>query len=195
MTIKELTKKNRSYRRFKQSVKVENSTLLELADIARYCGSAANMQPIRYILSNTEKTNNMIFSSLKWAGYLPEWEGPEEGEKPAAYIVLTTELKKSKYILCDAGIACQSILLGAVEKGLGGCIFGSIDREKVKADLNIHEDFEVLLIIALGKPIEQVEVIDAINDNIKYFRDDNKTHYVPKLKLSTLVANHDQFDL
>nr|NQU92684.1 nitroreductase family protein [Bacteroidota bacterium] len=89
----------------------------------------------------------------------------------------------------DQGIAAQSILLGAVDKGLGGCIIGSIKRELLREMLNIDPMLEILLVIALGKPKEQV-VIEKMNqdDNIKYWRDENGIHHVPKRNLDDLIV-------
>ncbi len=118
--LKNLILKNRSYRRFDQKHGIELSTLRELVDLARLSGSAGNLQPLKYILSSDPKTNETIFSFLVWAKYLKDWKGPAEGERPTAYIIMLwdTSICPSK-MHYDAGIYAQSILLGAVEKGLG----------------------------------------------------------------------------
>ena len=124
MTFRALIERNRSYRRFHQDVPVSSQTLRELVDLARLSASASNRQPLRFYLSNDVQTNAVIFSNLKWAGYLIDWPGPAEGEKPPAYIVLLNDTEISKTPGCDQGIAAQSILLGATERELGGCIIG-----------------------------------------------------------------------
>ncbi len=184
----DLIQKNRSYRRFYQNEKVSLETLIELVELARCSASAANKQHLRYILINSEKENEEVFSTLGWAGYLTNWQGPEEGEKPSAYIMLLSE-HSGKYVMYDAGIACQSILLGATEKGLGGCMFGSVQRESLKELLDIPDKYEILLVIALGKPKEKVVLEDAIDGNIRYYRDENLVHHVPKRKLEDLLLN------
>ncbi len=186
--LKDLIKKNRSYRRFYQDEQVSLETLKELIDLARNSASAANIQPLRYILINSEKENEKVFSTLSWAGYLTNWNGPEVGEKPAAYIIVLSE-HSGKYVMCDAGIACQSILLGATEKGLGGCMFGSVQRDKLKELLDIPEKYEILLVIALGKPKEKVVLEDAEDGNIRYYRDEKQVHHVPKRKLEDVIIN------
>ena len=187
--IKDLVLKNRSYRRFDQSFKIDTKTLEELVDLARLGGSAANLQPLKYYLSGNEKTNAIIFEQLSWAGYLKEWGGPKEGERPSAYIVVLGDLDIARNFGCDHGIACQSILLGAVEKGLGGCIVGNIHKEPLRLALNLNSNLEVLLAIALGKPVEQVVVDDIAKDaSIKYWRDEKNIHHVPKRTLEDIIV-------
>jgi nitroreductase len=130
----------------------------------------------------------MILPHLRWAGYLTDWKGPEEGEKPSAYIVVLLDKDISSNCFWDHGIACQSILLGACEKGLGGCMFGSFDKNGLRNSLKISERYEPLMVIALGKPKETV-VLEALDDsgNIKYWRDENSVHHVPKRNLKDLI--------
>jgi nitroreductase len=188
--IKNLIKKNRSYRRFHQNHRVDVETLRELVDLARLSGSAANLQPLRYILACDPQINEQIFACLGWAGYLKNWSGPKEGEQPPAYIIILSDIAKANdYVGYDCGIASQSILLGAVEKGLAGCMLGSINRKKLKDILNIETEFKILLVIALGEPKEEV-VIETVghDNNIRYWRDDKEIHHVPKRKLSDVIV-------
>ena len=150
--IKNLIKKNRSYRRFHQDRRVDVETLKELVDLARLSASAANLQPLRYIFACASQINEQIFSCLGWAGYLKDWPGPEDGERPAAYIIILGDTSVAKNFDCDHGIASQSILLGAREKGLAGCMIGSINRKKLRAILSISQQFEILLVLAIGEP-------------------------------------------
>jgi len=187
--IAELIKKNRSYRRFYQDVAVERDTLEGLVNLARLTASAGNKQPLKYILSCEPEKNALIFSHLVWAAYLKDWAGPVEGEKPAAYIIVLGDKKISNNYFIDPGIACQSILLGAVEQGLGCCIFASIQREKLRSALDIPERYEILNVIALGKPKEEV-VIEKVgaDGDIKYWRDENQVHHVPKRSLDEIIV-------
>lgn len=187
--LKDLVLKNRSYRRFYQDHKISIKDLEELVDLARLSASGRNLQALKYYLSADHITNEKVFSTLVWAGYLKDWIGPEEGERPAGYIVILGDTQLTKNYYCDHGIASQSILLGAVEKKLGGCIFASIKREKLKELLNIEDHFEVLLVIAIGKPKEEVLIEDVVDDDIKYYRDKNQVHHVPKRKLRDLIIN------
>ncbi len=188
--IKNLIKKNRSYRRFHQDRRVDVETLRELVDLARLSGSAANLQPLRYILVCDPPINEQIFTCLGWAGYLKNWPGPEEGEQPPAYIIIMSDTAKANdYVGYDCGIAGQSILLGAVEKGLAGCMLGSINRKKLRNILNIETQFTILLVIALGEPKEEIVIETVGQDNdIRYWRDDKGMHYVPKRKLSDIIV-------
>lgn len=185
----ELVLKNRSIRRFKEDFPVSSDILKELVDLARITPSARNMQPLKYIISSSDsKTNSIIFSALGWAGYLKDWQGPAEGERPSAYIIILGDKNITDNYWCDHGITAQTILLGAVEKGLGGCMIGTIDREVLYRELDIPKDFDILLVLALGKPVEQVvlETKDK-NGDIKYWRDDQGIHHVPKRSLEELI--------
>lgn len=186
--LKDLILRNRSYRRFHQHEPVAMDTLKELVDLARLSPSAANLQELKYLLSNDTEYNKMIFSCLAWAGYLKDWHGPSEGERPSAYIVILGDTTIGTKHAVNPGIAAQSILLGATEKGLGGCIFGSIDREALRSKLSIDPQFEILLVIALGIPLEEVIIEEVGTDNnIKYWRDDQQKHHVPKRKLADII--------
>jgi nitroreductase len=186
--IKDLILKNRSYRRFNQSMQVERETLRELVDLARLSPSGANAQPLKYLLSSEPDRNELIFQRLAWAGYLKDWPGPQEGERPTAYIVILGDTRLKPEFGVDPGIAAQSMLLGAVERGLGGCILASIKRAELAQDLDIPAHFEILLVIALGVPVEKV-VLEAVGEDgdIKYWRDEQDVHHVPKRALDDLI--------
>ena len=185
--LKDLILKNRSYRRFYQSEKISQNQLREWIDLARNSASARNAQSMKYILSTDEQLNAKIFEQLAWAGYLTTWKGPEEGERPSAYIVLLHDTLLSGNYLCDDGIAIQSILLGATEAGFGGCIIHSVNRNKLRELLNRSEQFEILYVLALGKPKETVVLEELKGDDIKYWRDENQIHHVPKRALDEII--------
>jgi nitroreductase len=186
--LRELITRNRSYRRFKEDEAVSIDTLRELVDLARLSASAANLQPLRYILVSDPDKRAEVFPYLTWAGYLHNWAGPEEGERPPAYIVVLGDTVVSNDFRCDHGIASQSILLGAVEKGLGGCILGAIRCERIRELFEISSRYEILLVIAIGKPAEEVVLHDIEpGGNIKYWRDDHDVHHVPKRSLKELI--------
>jgi nitroreductase len=188
--IRDLILKNRTYRRFYQDVTIEKSELESFIDLARLSSSGANLQPLKYIVSNDKEKNTAIFQNIKWAGYLTDWDGPMEGEKPSAYIIILGDTNISKNYWWDHGIASQSILLGAVEKGYGGCMFGAINKPELMSSLNIPEQYEVLVVIALGKPKEEVFLEDLKADgSIKYYRDENQVHHVPKRALKDVILD------
>lgn len=186
--LKELVFRTRSYRRFYENVPVDLETLRSLLDLARLSASGANLQPLKFITSRDPASNGRIFSHLHWAGYLKDWDGPAEGERPAAYVVILGDSEIRKGFGVDPGIAAQSIMLGATEQGLGGCMIASIDRPPLREALKIPERYEILLVLALGKPKEQV-VIDDVGPEgeIKYYRDAEGVHHVPKRSLDELI--------
>lgn len=186
--LKDLILKNRSYRRFYQEVAIEHETLRELVDLARLSASGANRQPLKYILSFDPEKNALIFPNLAWAAYLKDWPGPSEGERPSAYIIILGDTEISQQFFCDHGIAAQSILLGATDKGWGGCIIASIQKDGLRQALKIPPRYEIMLVIALGKPKEKV-VIESVgtDGDIKYWRDSDAGHHVPKRSLEDII--------
>ena len=186
--FKNLIEKNRSYRRFDNSFSVPLEQLKELIEFARLSPSGANLQPLKFIISNSIETNSEIFPCLAWAGYLKDWNGPVEKERPSAYIIVLGDKKIKNEFSCDCGIAAQSILLGATEMGLGGCMIGSIQKNKLADALNIDSQHEILLVIALGKPVEIVQIDEMKSaDDIKYWRDEKNIHHVPKRSLDEII--------
>ncbi|MCJ7734338.1 MAG: nitroreductase family protein, partial [Anaerolineales bacterium] len=183
-----LTLSNRSCRRFKQGHLITDKKLYRLINLVRQSASSANLQPLKFVLSNSEEKNHLIFPSLSWAGYLKDWAGPEDGEKPAAYIILLGDTDLAKSFQYDAGIASQSITLGAAEMGLGACLISSIKRDALRNVLSIPDRYEILLVIALGKPAEEV-MLEAIGEDgdVKYWRDEKDRHHVPKRGLEELI--------
>ena len=188
--LKDLLQKNRSYRRFHQAEAVQEEQLRALVDLTRSFGAAGNVQSLRYLLSFEPQRNERIFSYLGWAGYLKDWSGPQEGEKPAAYIVVLGDKTLSEAFGADLGICAQTILLGAVEQGLGGCMIAAIQKQKFREEFRIPTRFEILMVIALGRPNEEVRLVDKAEDgDIKYWRDADGVHFVPKRTLDHLVLN------
>jgi nitroreductase len=189
--IADLIKQNRSYRRFYQNHVLDLETLTNLVDLARLSASAANLQPLRYILSVDSQKNSQIFSCLGWAAYLKDWNGPEEGERPSGYIIILSDSEKANdYVGYDCGIASQSILLGAREKGLAGCMIASIKRQQLRSLLNIDVRFKILLVIAIGEPKEEVVIETVGSDNsIRYWRDNAGVHHVPKRNLKDIIID------
>ena len=186
--LKDLIVKNRSYRRFHEELPIERETLRGLVELARLSASAGNAQPLKYIISSDAEKNAKTFPHLEWAGYLVDWEGPAEGERPSAYIIILGDTDISRNFGCDHGIAAQSILLGAAEKGIGGCMIGSIHRRELRKILAIPERYEILLVLALGKPKEKVVLEDTgANGDIKYYRDSEDVHHVPKRPLGEII--------
>lgn len=146
---------------------------------------------MKYILSCSREKNVQIFSCLHWAALLKTWQGPAEGERPSAYIIVLGDKDVVPSFGVDHGIAAQTILLGAVEKGLGGCMLAAVDRDDLKRLLSIPSKMDVLLVIAIGKPREKV-VIDVLEPggSSNYWRDKDDVHHVPKRRLDDIIVAH-----
>jgi nitroreductase len=187
MKIRDLVARSRTYRRFDESYKIEYKTLEQLVALARLSPSGANCQPLKYQIINKPEDCKKVFPFTAWAGYLKDWPGPESGERPSAYIIILGDTSIAGSFGIDHGIAAQSIMLGATEAGIGGCIIGSVKREALRAELFIPEQYEILLVLALGKPVEKVVIEEIKSGDVKYWRDSNKTHHVPKRSLDELI--------
>jgi nitroreductase len=187
MNLKDLIYKTRSCRRFDETHQVNMETLENLVDLARLSASGANRQPLKYLLYNTPKECNRIFPYLAWAGYLEDWPGPDKGEWPSAYIVILGDKSITETFGIDHGIAAQSILLGTNEAGLAGCIIASLKRDELQNEFGIPDKYEILLVLAIGKPVENVIIEEVVNNDVKYWRDSEKNHHVPKRNLKDLI--------
>jgi len=185
--ILDYVKKARSYRRFYEDPAVTMQQLEELTELARLSPCAANKQSLKYMLICDKELNDRIFPLIGWAGYLSDWNGPEEGERPTGYILMLKDTSIPQGLPVDEGIAAQSIFLGAAEAGLGGCFIGNLKKKECKELLSIPEQFEIALLIALGVPKETVVIDDMKNNDVKYYRDDAMIHHVPKRKLDDII--------
>ena len=188
--IRDLVMNNRSCRRFDGEASIDRKTLEELVDLARLSPTGANLQPLKFHLSCDAETNALIYPCLAWAGYLEDWPGPVEDERPTAYITILGDERIRKGFGCDHGIAAQSIMLGATEEGLRGCMIGSVERKQMRAALQLPEHFDILLVLALGKPVEKI-VLEPLPDDgsIRYWRDEQDVHHVPKRSLAEILVN------
>ena len=186
--LRDLITANRSTRRFDESHAVDRGTLVELVDLARLSASGGNGQPLKFILSADAATNAAIFANLAWAGFLKDWPGPGEGERPVAYVVIVCDTDIAQGAGVDHGIAAQSILLGAVEKGLGGCILGAINHTGLRTALSLDNRYEILLVLALGAPGETIQIEPVPPDGkTANRRDDAGVHHVPKRSLDEII--------
>jgi nitroreductase len=187
MNLKDLIIKTRTCRRFEESHRIESATLENLVDLARMSASGGNRQPLKFLLYNKPEECDKIFPFLAWAGYLEDWAGPVKGEWPSAYIIILGDKSITEIFGIDHGIAAQSIMLGSTDAGLGGCIIASIKREELSDEMGIPDKFEILLVLALGKPVENVIIDEIKNNDVKYWRDNEKNHHVPKRSLKELI--------
>ncbi len=187
MKLKEIVLKTRSYRRFDESHRINIRTLESLVGLARLSASAANRQPLKYLVYNKRSDCERIFPAVAWAAYLKDWAGPGPGQRPAGYIIVLGDKSINDAYGVDHGIAAQSIMLGATEAGLGGCMIASIRKDMLRTVLKIPDQYEILLVLALGKPAEKVIIEDIRDGDVKYWRDSNDDHHVPKRRIDELI--------
>ena len=188
MNVREAIEKRRTIRKFRQ-IEIDNATLHELIDCARLAAYGANLQPLKFIAVNNSEKVAAIFPLTKWAGYLPDG-GPKDGEQPTAYIAVLgdTEIKKNGAFEVDAGAAVTNMMLRATELELGTCWLGSIDREKISAELNIPENYKLLYLLAVGVPMQESRACEMENGDVKYFEDGDGTINVPKRSLEEIIV-------
>ncbi|MBQ3005241.1 MAG: nitroreductase family protein [Clostridia bacterium] len=185
--FKDLLTKTRSYRNFDSTVTYTKEDMEYLISLTRLTPSAANKQPLKYAYAYKKEDCDKIFPLLSWAGYLEE-KPPYDNNVPTAYILICfdTEISTTTCEM-DAGICAQTIVLGAMEKGIGACMLGSMKKDEIKKIFNLPEHIVPRLIVALGKPKETVEIVDAKDGDIKYYRDGKEKHFVPKRTLEEIL--------
>ena len=186
MDVYDIVLKRRSVRRFKQKP-IPLDTLKKLVNAARVAPSAANLQPLKYIIVKKKDLVKEVFTTLKWAAYITPKGNPPEGQRPVAYIVVLADTKISKkgYEI-DVGTAVENIVLVAWNEGIGSCLIGSIDKKRLRNLLRIPVHLEIALVIALGLPNEY-PVMEEMTDTLKYWRDESGVHHVPKRRLGDIL--------
>jgi nitroreductase len=189
--LNDLVLKNRSYRRFDSKTTISVETLEHLIELARICPSSRNQQALKFMAINRPDQCEKLFPCLAWAGYLKDWDGPVPEERPTAYIIILGDTQVGSKFEIDLGIGAQTILIGAVEKELGGCMIATIKRDDLRTLFSIPRYLEILLVLAIGKPLERV-VIEPVKDgNIRYWRDVDQIHHVPKRSLQEILIKPD----
>ncbi|MBI2850319.1 MAG: nitroreductase family protein [Chloroflexi bacterium] len=186
--FKNLVLQNRSYRKFHQDIAIAKETLRELVDLARCSASGGNRQPLKYIISCEPDRNDLIFWHIYLARRVREERYPPEGGRPTAYIVILGDKEIRETFTPDHGIAAQTIMLGASERGLGGCMVGTIKREELAQALEIPPRYQILLVLALGKPDENVVLEDVNSDGKTMFYWDGDVRHVPKRPLDDIIV-------
>lgn len=187
MKVSEAIEKRRSIRKFSQQP-VEKDVLYELVKAARLAPSAANIQPLQYMIVHQKQLLDPVFACTKWAGYLEDY-APKKGFRPTAYIVvLVDESIKKEGNDNDAGAAVQNILLTAVENGLGSCWIGSVDRKTLAQLLGVPENRRIHSVIALGYPAEDPVWEDQKEASIRYYLDQEERLHVPKRHMKDVIV-------
>lgn len=188
--VKRLLIEDRSIRRFDASKAIGEEILTKLVDLTRYCASGRNLQPLKYRIVNKPEECEKVYPALKWAGYLSDWDGPVESERPVAYLVQCLDTRLTENLLCDDGLQMQAITLGACALGIGGCIIKSFNVVEIKQSLGLEKHFKPIYVLALGYPVEKVEIEDMsgeLDADVKYYRTPDEIHHVPKRPLSELI--------
>lgn len=187
--MEELVLANRSFRAFDEQKPITKEIMTELVDLARRCPSGMNRQPLRYrILSEWEEIDTML-GNCRFGGRLGV-KLPPDGGRPTGFILIfgDSEAQSPETLaLKDVGIAAQTILLAAAERGFGGCMLGSFDPARLNADFGIPPRYTPYLAIALGKPTETVRLTDPREGSLCYYRDGANIHYVPKRNLEDIL--------
>lgn len=186
----DLVRLTRSTRRFRQYEPVEMDLLEALVELARLTASGGNLQPLRYILVNDPAVCAQVFTTLGFAAYLSDWPGPREGQRPAAYVIMLKQAEAGATPQTDAGIAAQTMLLGARTYGLGGCVFGSVQRKQLAAVLGVGQAWDLMYVLAFGVPDETVRLESIAGaGEIRYWRDAGGVHHVPKRERADLIVS------
>lgn len=191
-SLRRLMISDRTVRRFKEHMEVAEETLRSLVELTRYCPSGRNAQPLRYITVTSETERDKVFPLLKWAGYFQDWDGPEKGERPSAYLIQCLDTKYGKDCLCDDGLQLEAITLAMRTLGLGGCIIKAFNAPKLAEELGIDERYAPRYVLAIGYPAEEVRIEDMPDDDdadFKYYRTADGVHHVPKRQLAQLIIN------
>lgn len=186
MTLYDLITSRRTIRQFKREP-IPKDILRNLVNAARLAPSAANLQPLEFIVVDDEEIGQKIFSCLHWAAYIAPEGNPKPGKEPVAYIVVLINTKiRDRGFERDAGAAIENILLTAWAEGIGSCWVISIDRSKVHQVLNIPDHYNIDSIIAMGYPAEK-PLLEEMGNSVEYWKDEEGALHVPKRKLEDMI--------
>lgn len=187
--LRDLLRFDRSVRRFDAARVISHDVLEKLVELTRYCASSQNMQPLRYVIVDSQEEKDRLFPLLRWARHLKDWPGPAENERPSAYLVQLTDTRIAPSLLCDCGLQLQAITLGAATLGINGCIIRNFTPAEVHAALRLPDHYKVEYVLALGYAAETVRLTDlAPGADYGYYRLPDGTHVVPKRPLADLLV-------
>ena len=182
-SLESLLKRNRSYRGFDAARPVSREDLLGLLEVVPWVGSGNNAQPLRFRLVCGEEAT-LVHPLVKLGAALPQEHLPHGGEEPSAYIVVCSD-SSGRAVDIDLGIAAQSILLRAVERGLGGIFILNFRADALQEALSLP--LPPLAVLGIGKPLERIFLLPARpGDSLAYYRKDG-AHFVPKLPVEDLL--------
>jgi nitroreductase len=190
-SLSSLLSKNRSYRSYDKSFTVRADQLRSIIEVNTKIASARNEQTLRFrpVLSNEA---NQVLPHIRMGAALPDLQLPPKDFEPQSFIVVCSTKTPTQYTYIDLGISAQSMLLRAVEIGLNGICIAAFDKNAIKSELQLP--FEPLLVIAIGKGAERIQLVEAVDKNrLNYYRKDG-IHYVPKLEIDDIIINADNQD-
>lgn len=185
-TLARLLLKNRSHRGYDTTFIVREDQLRRIIEVNTKIPSAHNQQVLRFrpVLSDEAPR---VLAHIRLGGALPELHLPLPGTEPNAFIIICSTVEETRHVDIDLGISAQSMLLQAVEIGLNGICIGAFDRARIKQEFELP--FEPLLILAIGKGIEQIELVPVGDgDSHAYYRKEGK-HFVPKVRAEELTID------
>lgn len=188
--IRNLLISNRTFRRFQNAKPISLDILKRIVELVRYTASGRNAQPLKYVIVNSSSMCAKVYTCLKWAGYYTDWDGPEPGERPVAYIVQCLDTRYGQNCLCDDGLQLQAITMGTATYGIGGCIIKSFNVSDLHQILNLPEYIIPRYVLALGYPAEKIklETMSGESDaDFRYYRTEDNVHHVPKRPLDELI--------
>jgi nitroreductase len=186
MSLYDLILSRRSIRQFR-SEPIPRDVLTDIVNAGRLAPSAANRQPLEFIVVDEESKKEEIYPCLKWAGYIAPEGNPKPGQEPQAYIVVIVNSEiRDKGFEWDSGAAIENMILAAWEKEIGSCWIISMDKARVQELLGLPESYKVDSVLALGYPAE-TPVIEDMADSVKYWKDEKGRLHVPKRKLEDVI--------
>lgn len=193
MGLIDTIKRCRTYRKFDSQTQITDHELRKLIEINRFTPSPRNKQALKFVSYNVFEKDDLIFEHLRWAGALPNWQGPTKMQQPVAYILILADNElspnhKADFLDMAVGIAAQTTMLLAADMGYGGTMIAAFHHKNIHEILKLDSHLQIKLILAIGKPAEKVVVRDMQNDNFAYWRDDNQNHYVPKRTLNEILV-------
>jgi nitroreductase len=186
MSLYDLIVSRRSIRQF-ESRPIPQDVLRDIVNAGRLAPSAANRQPLEFIVVDEEGKKEEIFPCLKWAGYIAPEGNPKSGQEPQAYIaVIVNTAIREKGFEWDSGAAIENMILAAWEIGIGSCWIISMDKARVRESLGVPDSHKIDSVLALGYPAE-TPVTENMTDSIKYWKDETGRLHVPKRRISDVI--------
>ncbi|MCX7879262.1 MAG: nitroreductase family protein [Ignavibacteria bacterium] len=163
--INDLLAKRWSPRAFELSKKVEDSNLLSLCEAARWAPSCGGDEPWRFVVVNyydDVDSYNKVFETLdegnqKWCKNVPVFICGFADKKWRQ-----NRSKENEWALFDVGAAAMSIYLQAFDLGLYAHPMAGFNRELLRENLNVPEDFIPIVVIAIGYP-GNIDYLDEHN--------------------------------